>query len=126
MTHDLLTSVLEASGSGIASIEVRLMDSSTYAGTIRLNNGSEYDARASDSIAVAVRSQCQVTMRQETLQAVSVTPRYHDQGDDADSTSPGVSPEAQTVPRQGPISEDEIREFEKFLSEAEPEDFDRQ
>ena len=124
MTHDLLTNVLEYSGGGIESVEVRLLDTSTYAGTIRLKNGHEIDARASDAIAVAVRAQCRVTMEQTTLRAVSVTPRVRG-GSEKGERPPGASPESQTVPRKDPISEDEIREFEKFLSDAEPEDFDR-
>ena len=124
MTHDLLTTVLEATGGGIESVEVRLLDTSTYAGVIRLNDGQQIDARASDAIAVAVRAHCRVTMDRSTLRAVSVVPRGPRTAA-KDPASPGASPEAQTVPRKDPISEDEIREFEKFLSDAEPEDFDR-
>lgn len=123
MTHDLLTHVLQTTGGGIESVEVRLLDTSTYAGTIRLNSGEQLDARASDAIAVAVRAHCRVTMEKSTLRAVSVVPRTPRSG--AEASAPGASPEAQTVPRKDPISEDEIREFEKFLSDAEPEDFDR-
>lgn len=123
MTHDLLTTVLETTGGGISSVEVRLLDTSTYAGLIRLNDGQQIDARASDAIAVAVRADCRITMEKSTLRAVSVVPRGP--RTDAQDSSPGVSPESQTVPRKDPISEDEIREFEKFLSDAEPEDFDR-
>lgn len=122
MTHDLLTTVLETFGRGIAAVEIRLLDRSTYAGTVRLNSGNVIDARASDAIAVAVRAQCPVTMARSTLESVSVTPRYKTrQGDPA----PAASPEAQQLAGRGPISEDEIREFQKFLSDADPEDFDR-
>lgn len=123
MTHDLLTTVLEYSGGGVESVEVRLLDTSTYSGAILLKNGHQIDARASDAIAVAVRAKCRVTMERTTLRAVSVTPRVRD--GDQDAATPGASPESETVPRKDPISEDEIREFEKFLSDAEPEDFDR-
>ncbi|WP_158583117.1 bifunctional nuclease family protein [Nesterenkonia natronophila] len=122
MTHDLLTSVLESFGRGIAGVEIRLLDMSTYAGYVRLNSGNTVDARASDAIAVAVRAQCPVTMARTTLEAVSVTPRYKSSSNDP---QPGGSSEAQQLADRGPISEDEIREFEKFLSEADPEDFDR-
>ncbi|NLS10586.1 bifunctional nuclease family protein [Nesterenkonia sp. MY13] len=128
MTHDLLTSVLETLGQGVEAVEVRLLDASTYAGTIHLNNGKQIDARASDAIAVAVRAHCEVTMKAETLRAVSVTPRYRSTesaGEGRSESTPGASPEAATVTQKGPISEDEIREFQKFLSDAGPEDFDR-
>ncbi|WP_150460002.1 bifunctional nuclease family protein [Nesterenkonia ebinurensis] len=122
MTHDLLTTVLEDLGQGIVSVEVRLLDASTYAGSVLLNSGRTIDARASDAIAVAVRAHCRITMDGDTLRAVSVTPRYRS----ADSSStPGASPEADQVTAKGPISEDEIREFQRFLSDAGPEDFDR-
>ena len=124
MTHDLLTTVLESTGGGIESVEVRLLDTSTYAGMLRLRDGQQIDARASDAIAVAVRAGCPVTMEKSTLRAVSVVPRGP-RTDAQEPATPGASPESQTVPRKDPISEDEIREFEKFLSDAEPEDFDR-
>lgn len=123
MTHDLLTQVLQSAGGGIDSVEVHLLDTSTYAGMIRLSSGEQIDARASDAIAVAVRAQCRVTMDRTTLRAVSVVPR--EARKDAEDSAPGASPEAETVPRKDPISEDEIAEFQKFLSEADPEDFDR-
>ena len=119
MTHDLLTDVLESFGQGIDSVEIRLLDTSTYAGSIQLNSGKTIDARASDAIAVAVRAHCRVTMALETLRAVSVRPR--EKGD----SGPGGSPEAKDLAGKGPISEDEIREFQQFLSDVGPEDFDR-
>lgn len=126
MTHDLLTSVLESLGQGVEAVEIRLLDASTYAGTICLNSGRTIDARASDAIAVAVRAHCRVTMDRDTLKAVSVTPRYRSaQSGSQAGSSAGVSPEAQGLAQRGPISEDEIREFEKFLSDAEPDDFGR-
>lgn len=124
MTHDLLTQVLESLGGGVDSVEVRLLDTSTYAGTIRLHNGQQLDARASDAIAVAVRAQCRVTMNKTTLRAVSVVPRSPGTEVTKSGSRTG-SPEGESVPRKDPISEAEIREFEKFLSDAEPEDFDR-
>lgn len=121
MTHDLLTSVLESYGQGIDAVEIRLLDSSTYAGSIQLNSGKVIDARASDAIAVAVRAHCRVTMALQTLRAVSVRPRERSR----EASGSGRSPESQELAGKGPISEDEIREFEKFLSEVGPEDFDR-
>lgn len=121
MTHDLLTNVLESYGQGIDAVEVRLLDSSTYAGSIQLNNGTVIDARASDAIAVAVRAHCRVTMELQTLRSVSVRPREQNR----ESSATGGSPESKELAGRGPISEDEIREFQKFLSDVGPEDFDR-
>lgn len=121
MTHDLLTNVLESYGQGIDAVEVRLLDSSTYAGSIQLNNGTVIDARASDAIAVAVRAHCRVTMELQTLRSVSVRPREQKR----ESSATGGSPESKELAGRGPISEDEIREFQKFLSDVGPEDFDR-
>ncbi|WP_022873157.1 bifunctional nuclease family protein [Nesterenkonia alba] len=122
MTHDLLTSVLEDLGGGVASVEIGLHDESTYSGTIRLASGKEVDARASDAVAVAVRAECSLTMDRATLEMVSITPQYSAEGNQA---AP-VSPEAQHVAARGPISEEEIEEFHRFLDQAGPEDFDRQ
>ncbi|TLQ01478.1 bifunctional nuclease family protein [Nesterenkonia salmonea] len=122
MTHDLLTNVLESFGRGIAAVEIRLLDMSTYAGYVRLNTGNTIDARASDAIAVAVRAQCPVTMARSTLEAVSVTPRYKTSQSEP---TPAARAEAEHLAGKGPISEDEIREFQKYLSDADPEDFGR-
>lgn len=126
MTHDLLTDVLETLGGGVESVEVGLLDPSTYCGTIRLHDGVELDARASDAVAVAVRAHCPLTMERSVLQSVSVTPRYRSaDGSAAEEPVPAASPEAQSMRSKGPISEDEIRAFHKFLDDAGPEDFGR-
>lgn len=134
MTHDLLVNALTGLAEGIESIEIGLLDSSTYFGTIRLSRGQVLDSRASDAIAVAVRTGSRITMAESTLRAVAVTPRYRtaESGDapsgaggDAQRPSApmGTSPEAADVAKRGPISADEIKEFQKFLDGAEPDDF---
>lgn len=105
MTHDLLSEVITRLGSGVRSVEIGMLDASTYRGTIILGNGRSFDARASDAIAVAVRVQCLVTMDRQMLTRVGITPRTAATG-------------------QRPISEDEIKEFRRFLDSAEPEDFE--
>lgn len=120
MTHDLLTNVMETLGGGVAHVEVSLLDASTYRGTITLGSGKVLDARASDAIAVAVRAKCPVTMRRATLQSVAVTPRYTSR---EDASRPGAHPEADSVLNKSPISEAEIEEFQRFLDDADPEDF---
>lgn len=132
MTHDLLVDALTGLADGVESIEIGLLDSSTYFGTIRLRRGQVLDSRASDAIAVAVRTAARITMAESTLRAVAVTPRYRT-ADGADpgasgggqrpAAPPGVSPEAADVAGRGPISADEIKAFQKFLDGAEPEDF---
>lgn len=127
MTHDLLAATLQDLAGGVAGIEIHLLDSSTYAAAMRLEDGRTLDARASDAVAVAVRlDRVPISMREDTLRAVAVTP-----GGPASSESgqraeppPGVSPEAHELAKKGPISAEEIREFQKFLDGAEPEDFD--
>ncbi|WP_161634829.1 hypothetical protein [Nesterenkonia sp. AN1] len=54
---------------------------------------------------MAVRVQCLVTMEREMLTRVGITPRTAATG-------------------QRPISEDEIKEFRRFLDDAEPGDFE--
>ncbi|GAB3193634.1 bifunctional nuclease family protein [Nesterenkonia suensis] len=139
MTHDLLVDALTSLAAGVEFIEIGLLDSSTYYGTIHLHSGEVLDSRASDAIAVAVRTGSRITMAESTLRAVAVTPRYRtaDGGGDAPGAAGGgggtgakppaaplgTSPEAADVAKRGPISADEIKEFQKFLDGAEPEDF---
>jgi len=122
LTHDLLVEVLNSLGGGVDSIEIGLLDSQTYFGTITLTGGRVLDARASDAIAVAVRVQCQVTMDENTLAAVAVTPRFKTVSADGEETasSDGAGRASQS---KGPISEAEIAEFQKFLDSAGPDDF---
>lgn len=126
MTHDLLVDAINTLSDGVESIEIGLLDSSTYFGSIRLRGGKLLDARASDAIAIAVRVKCPVTMDTETLRAVAVSPRFKSPpGAGEDSGTPAASPEAGEVQHRGPISEAEIKEFQKFLDDADPEDFDK-
>lgn len=125
MTHDLLLDTLNTLAHGVESIEIGLLDSSTYFGSIRLRDGSLLDARASDAIAIAVRARCSVTMEMETLRAVAVTPRFKSPGTAGESlSSPAASPEAAEAADRGPISEAEIKEFQKFLDDVGPDDFE--
>lgn len=125
MTHDLLAESLELLGGGVVAIELGLLDPSTYFGSIRLGTGQVLDARASDAVALAVRVHCPVTMSRETLLEVSVSPRYSPSARaDQETDSPAVAGAHEGLPnRRGPISEEEIRQFHKFLDEAGPEDF---
>ncbi len=119
MTHDLLVDALKGLGGGVESVEIGLLDSHTYIGTITLKGGRILDSRASDAIAAAVRLRCPLTMARETLAAVAVTPRFTaappEREDDAGAEGGST--------RRGPISEEEIAEFQKFLDSAGPEDF---
>ena len=122
LTHDLLVDALNGLGGGVETIEIGLLDSQTYSGTITLTGGHILDARASDAIAVAVRVNCPVTMDENTLAAVAVTPRFRTvsaDGEQAASSDPADRP-AQS---KGPISEAEIEEFQNFLDSAGPDDF---
>lgn len=122
LTHDLLVDALNSLGGGVETIEIGLLDSQTYFGTITLAGGHTLDARASDAIAVAVRVQCPVTMDEDTLAAVAVTPRFKTVSSDGEETTSG-DPADRAPQAKGPISEAEIAEFQKFLDSAGPDDF---
>lgn len=115
LTHDLLVDVLRGLGGGVESVEIGLLNASTYFGLVTVVEGRVIDARASDALAIAVRVQCPVTMDLQTLRAVAVTPRAIQEGEDPAS--------AEHPEDSGPISEDEIQEFRRFLDGADPEDF---
>ncbi|WP_286217819.1 bifunctional nuclease family protein [Paraoerskovia sediminicola] len=67
MTHDLLCDLLAASGSSIDHVEIIALDSGIYFAEIVLGNGRRVDSRASDAIAVAVRSGCTVLCSAEVV-----------------------------------------------------------
>ncbi|WP_250445725.1 bifunctional nuclease family protein [Actinotalea sp. C106] len=56
MTHDLLVSVVKASGRSVVQAEVVSLVDGVFHAVLVLDNGVRVDSRASDAIAVAVRT----------------------------------------------------------------------
>jgi uncharacterized protein len=98
MTHDLLVSSLEATGVGVVRSEVVALVDGVFHAALVLDNGERVDARASDAIAVAVRTGSPVLCAQAVLE------------------ESGLAVEERA-------EEEEVEEFRAFLDTVSADDF---
>jgi len=100
MTHDLLLSIIRATGFSVMRVEVTRVEGDTFYACIRLRNGHEeaaLDARPSDCIAIAVRVGCPILVEAAVMDEASI-----------------IIEDAQ---------EAKIAEFHDFIEHVDPEDF---
>lgn len=74
MTHDLIKNLFEALGAVLKRVEINKLESNTYFANLFLEiDGSELviDARPSDAIAVALRTESPVFVDEKVLEAAS-------------------------------------------------------
>ena len=114
LTHDLLCTIMKQLGGSLQRVIIsRVEDSTYYAELSVLKNGEiiSLDARPSDSIAIALRSDTQIFAHEELLEVA---------GDPSagDFKSAGNEPSA-SPPPMGPD------ELEEHLRRLNPEDFGR-
>lgn len=108
MTHDLLTSAVQALHGDIISVLISRVEGSTFYASVFLTQDGqtiEIDARPSDSIALAVRARAPLFVDEQVL-AEAALPYL-----------PGRPPSAQ------PLDEDDVEDFRSFLDSVTPEDF---
>ena len=114
LTHDLLCTIMKQLGGSLQRVIIsRVEDSTYYAELSVLKNGEiiSLDARPSDSIAIALRSDTQIFAHEELLEVAE-----HPSAGDSKSAGnePSTSP-----PSMGPD------ELEEHLRRLNPEDFGR-
>lgn len=119
LTHDLLALLIEGLKAKVTRVTITDLRDGTYFATLLLERGQEVlslDARPSDSIAVALRTEAPLFVNEELLQSPP------DQGamreDEPDEPSPpSGEPEA-------PLTEEQKAEqLRRFLENLNPEDF---
>ena len=98
MTHDLLVSALEAAGATVVRVEITELLDGVFHAALVLSSGTRVDSRASDAIAVAVRSRCPVLCARAVLE---------ESGLEVEEQSP----------------EDELEQFRAFLDTVSADDF---
>ena len=114
LTHDLLCTVMKQLGGSLQRVIIsRVEDSTYYAELSVLKNGEiiSLDARPSDSIAIALRSDTQIFAHEELLEIAGHTSA-------GDFKSAGNEPSTSPLP-MGPD------ELEEHLRRLNPEDFGR-
>ena len=98
LTHDLLKSVIDATGNALTEIRITDMRDGVYYATLAFDSGVEVSARPSDSIALALRTGARIVCSDELL----------------DTTGIAVADE----------QEDEVEKFREFLDQVSAEDFE--
>ncbi|AFY59523.1 bifunctional nuclease family protein [Synechococcus sp. PCC 6312] len=104
LTHDLMTNILQAWEMTLDRVVIHSLQDNTYYAVLTLRQGEikkEIDARPSDAIALAVRSDCPIWVLEEVV---------------ADASIP-VDRDADEAERQA---------FREFLDKIRPEDFTHQ
>lgn len=144
LTHDLIMSVMGGMGGRLERVVITRVTDSTYFAELVIRRSGEtvtVDARPSDSIAVALRSDARIFANDALLERASI--EIEDGGSD-DSASPGAQPgpdlSASATPDLGlgdsgpPSSPDETErhaesldadELKEYLRNMNPEDFGR-
>ena len=86
MTHDLLRNLISELGGDVTRVVINDLRDATFFAQIRLNIGTrtlEVDARPSDAIALALRTEAPIFVAQSVLdQAQTITPEGEDQDDE--------------------------------------------
>src|SRR5690606_13959029 len=98
MTHDLLVAVLAAAEVELEQVEIVALVDGVFHAALVLDNGMRVDSRASDAIAVAVRTGRPVLCRPEVLEASGLAVEEH-------------------------TPEQELEQFRAFLDTVSPDDF---
>ncbi|MCA0180743.1 MAG: bifunctional nuclease family protein [Actinobacteria bacterium] len=98
LTHDLLIDVLEALGDTLERVRIERIEDGVYFANLVLHSGLEIDSRASDAIALAIRSGAEVVAPEGLLEAAGIL-----------------------LPEE---TDDEVEKFKEFLDHVSPEDFE--
>jgi bifunctional DNase/RNase len=116
MTHDLATSIIASLDAEIRQVIVtELRDSTFYALITLVRNGTEIelDARTSDAIALALRSDAKIYAADDVIEESGV--EFEGEGTDEE-----IAAAAAGAP---PLSDLDPAEFRRFLDEVSPDEF---
>ena len=121
LTHDLLVSVVGGMGGDLERVVITRVTDSTYYAELVVHRGEEVitvDARPSDSIAVALRSDARIFAADELLETASI-----EISDDETVTKAGEGAEGKEEGEEAPFLDAE--DLKEYLKRLNPEDFGR-
>jgi bifunctional DNase/RNase len=104
MTHDLLRNLIIEMGASVERVVVTELRENTFFAVIEMRNSAGdvlmLDARPSDAIALALRSDCPIFVNEEVIQASrnSVSGNEEDSAESVDDEWPDVIGEAGDLP----------------------------
>jgi len=78
LTHDLMATIVEASGCTLEKVEITEVKESTFFAVLHLRRDGEVfpvDARPSDAIALAVRTKAPIFVSEDVLREVAEAPK---------------------------------------------------
>lgn len=113
MTHDLLVSVIAATGRSLIRVRLIAVEDTVFHAELVLDDGTTVNSRASDAIALALRVPCPIFCAVEVMNEAGV--------EIAEATDDGGEEPAE----QQANAERELKQFREFLADVEPEDFER-
>ncbi len=112
-THDLLVSVTQAAGLKLTRVEIYSYKHGTFFATLDFQRNGEritIDARPSDAIALALRTQAPLFIADDVYQETSIRTQF---GGQTDSELPAQAKNLKTM----------LDDFHKFIEHVEPSDF---
>ena len=120
LTHDLLVAVLGGLGGTLKKVIITRVEKNTYYAELIIHRNGEVisvDARPSDSIAVALRTDARIFAQDDLLERASI-----EIAEDDASAASGDQPARKREPKAEQMDADELKEYLKKLN---PEDFGR-
>ncbi|WP_288798086.1 bifunctional nuclease family protein [uncultured Arsenicicoccus sp.] len=108
LTHDLIATLIPALGHRLTEIRISSLQDSYFRATLVFDGTVEVDSRASDAIAIALRTGTGIVTTEAILDEAGVT-----------ISGEGTQGEGGEV-----TAEDEVERFREFLDHVTPEDFE--
>ncbi|MGK2854815.1 MAG: bifunctional nuclease family protein [Microbacteriaceae bacterium] len=108
LTHDLMKTLIDSVGATVERIEITRIEDGTFYAELSLstpNGPLVLDARPSDAVALAARTQAPLFVAEEVLEEAGIPAAF------AELTEAGSD------------SDEKLAEFRKFLEDVNPEDF---
>ena len=128
LTHDLMLDVIHALGRSLVSVTIVSVEDSVFYAQLQFDDGTSVSSRASDALALALRSHCRIWCAEQVMDDAGVLIEIQDE--DAEVARPIAGPGAEE-PEEGAAAapataeqEQELRQFREFLNGVEPEDFE--
>lgn len=134
LTHDLLRSVIDTLGAGVASIVVNDLKNDTFYAKITLNfdgKQMEVDSRPSDALALAVRVEAPIYVEESVLDKAGILLDKDTGKPFGEEDSKAVNPASgtPTVDKSGKkVTEEEMKRmsaFREFINNLDLDDFDK-
>jgi bifunctional DNase/RNase len=101
LTHDLMKDLLKALDATVEQVRITGLEDGVFYAVIAFTSGVEVEARPSDAIALALRSQVPIVASAQVLDEAGIEIPVEDE----------------------PAEEDQVEKFREFLDQVSPEDF---